>query len=565
MIKFACSSCDQRISVDDKHAGKRGKCPKCGQTLVIPGGSTAIEFPCASCGHRIKVPQRYAGKKGRCPKCRNTVVVPPPQGAPAAAPETATIACAMCGQAVAVPQGSGGDFVECPGCGSYIDPTSGDVTSPADDALETDTEEELYEETPETTRESMGIDRRVILILSAVAAIVVVGIVALIVVLKSSGPKPTERAVSQPDPPRVADARPEPQPAPPTPQPIQPEPTQVADTNLQRQPAPQLVKQPSTPTAASAVLLRFDPTPGTKRTMRVAAEFTTSAAGMQQQDVESFTFDLEATQAQADGLVPIAVVLVEIQVESKIAGKTAFEYDSNQPLDSTDQLAMMCAPFVGKRFTINVSPRAEIADAGLDELFRAVAADRLKAEDDATRERVGAMAEQAIQKVDQRFGSRENRLLAMKKQLEELSLLNRDKIHGVLSELAVALPGQALRQGDSWSQPIAVPQVDWRLKVAATYTLTAVEAGVCTIQARGQRRLEEDAFVQETGPMRLRHELGGSSQATLTVDRQTGWLLSKEQKTNLSGRVETSMTGKPDQDTSAPVSLKIATTVTTGE
>lgn len=101
--------------------------------------------------------------------------------------------------------------------------------------------------------------------------------------------------------------------------------------------------------------------------------------------------------------------------------------------------------------------------------------------------------------------------------------------------------------------------------MAATYSLTAVEAGVCTIQARGQRRLQEEPLVQETESMTVRHELGGTAQVTLAVDRQTGWLLSKEQKTNLSGRIVASQIGAEDQDMTMQVTLKSTTTVTTVE
>ncbi len=37
MIKFASSKCGRHISVDDKYAGKRGKCPNCKEVVVIPG------------------------------------------------------------------------------------------------------------------------------------------------------------------------------------------------------------------------------------------------------------------------------------------------------------------------------------------------------------------------------------------------------------------------------------------------------------------------------------------------------------------------------------------------
>lgn len=35
-----------------------------------------IKFYCKNCGQKIRVPQIHAGKKGKCPKCKNTIVVP---------------------------------------------------------------------------------------------------------------------------------------------------------------------------------------------------------------------------------------------------------------------------------------------------------------------------------------------------------------------------------------------------------------------------------------------------------------------------------------------------------
>jgi hypothetical protein len=35
-----------------------------------------IKFKCKNCGQRISVSEKYAGKKGKCPKCKNIVIVP---------------------------------------------------------------------------------------------------------------------------------------------------------------------------------------------------------------------------------------------------------------------------------------------------------------------------------------------------------------------------------------------------------------------------------------------------------------------------------------------------------
>ncbi|MHC4074379.1 MAG: hypothetical protein ACYTGS_20520, partial [Planctomycetota bacterium] len=76
MIRFCCTLCGEKISVQDQLSGKRIKCPKCGGISVVPDKSPHIKFHCKSCGQSIRVPQIHTGKKGRCPKCKQIVVVP---------------------------------------------------------------------------------------------------------------------------------------------------------------------------------------------------------------------------------------------------------------------------------------------------------------------------------------------------------------------------------------------------------------------------------------------------------------------------------------------------------
>lgn len=121
MISFNCSKCGQEINVADKHAGKKGKCPKCGNVVIVPEKSTVIEFHCESCGQKITVPEKYAGRQGSCPKCRKTVLVP--GGKPVGAEGTKTVhfRCAMCDEAIEAPENSRGKLIECPHCSSYVE------------------------------------------------------------------------------------------------------------------------------------------------------------------------------------------------------------------------------------------------------------------------------------------------------------------------------------------------------------------------------------------------------------------------------------------------------------
>ena len=86
MIRFYCEHCAHKISVQDKHAGKRCKCSKCGSVIVVPAESTVIDFLCENCDRKISVLKINAGKKAICPKCSNTFIIPTTQFPGSAAP-----------------------------------------------------------------------------------------------------------------------------------------------------------------------------------------------------------------------------------------------------------------------------------------------------------------------------------------------------------------------------------------------------------------------------------------------------------------------------------------------
>jgi len=105
MIRFACSNCNLLFGIDQKHSGKKYKCPKCGGVVIVPKRSTIIVFACDGCGHKIRVPESYDGKKGKCPKCKNPVIVCSPQDAPSEGAKTVTITHSTCEQITEVSEG----------------------------------------------------------------------------------------------------------------------------------------------------------------------------------------------------------------------------------------------------------------------------------------------------------------------------------------------------------------------------------------------------------------------------------------------------------------------------
>lgn len=52
---------------------KRGKI---GPLISKKGRISVIRFKCKNCGQKIRVPDLHAGRKGKCPKCKNLLLVP---------------------------------------------------------------------------------------------------------------------------------------------------------------------------------------------------------------------------------------------------------------------------------------------------------------------------------------------------------------------------------------------------------------------------------------------------------------------------------------------------------
>jgi len=507
MIKFACSKCSKTIRVDEKYAGKKGKCPKCGTAVVVPERSTIIEFHCDGCGAKIKVPDRHAGKKGKCPKCQGPIVVPELAAAPAA-PEAAPEPEAPPVEPELPPEPEAPDV--------RAEPEMPPAPDAFDEPLD---EEEPYEEPAPEPRPAAGLDRRLLIAIGGGAVVVVVVIVGAILFLRSGGSEP----VAPPRPPRrtaQTDPRPEPAPAE---QPRVEEPTAESPTT------------PATPVAADAVTLKFAPVPGEKQSRRV-----TTVADMVMREGEqefqatytqSFAVDLEAREAQADGTIPIRVTLAQLRIKTQIGAIALPEFDSADSQSVEHPEAGTYVPFVGKRFTIRVSGQGELVDSGLDELFLAVAVDRLEAEDDM----IGRFSERT-DKVDQRHGSRQERTRVLKKQLQEDSMFGGSLILDLIHHLVASLPTEPVLSGATWNGPLGV-HVGTRVEVPGAYTLADIGQDSYTIDAQGQRGAEEEPFVYQAGDTTVSNRLSGTVQMQMVLDRKTGWLLRKEQKTSMAGKV----------------------------
>ena len=93
-ITIHCSECARKLKVPAHAAGKRVKCPGCGNVITVaaeqapaasPAADEFLRFNCDQCGAKMKVRSSAAGRRVRCPKCSSAVTVPQPD-APADEP-----------------------------------------------------------------------------------------------------------------------------------------------------------------------------------------------------------------------------------------------------------------------------------------------------------------------------------------------------------------------------------------------------------------------------------------------------------------------------------------------
>lgn len=86
-IEFPCPKCSLPVRTPASVAGKKGKCPNCGEVVQIPAKTpeapdtkdkpaAKIQFRCPGCQKMLRTPADVAGKKIKCPSCNAVLSVP---------------------------------------------------------------------------------------------------------------------------------------------------------------------------------------------------------------------------------------------------------------------------------------------------------------------------------------------------------------------------------------------------------------------------------------------------------------------------------------------------------
>jgi DNA-directed RNA polymerase subunit RPC12/RpoP len=448
MIKFSCKKCGQKLNVEDKHSGKRVKCPKCGSVSVVPDNSDKIKFHCKNCGQGISVPQIHAGKKGKCPKCKNPVVIP------SLKKETSESA----------------------------------IHRPS---IPSETDEDQYEEESDVSEEGTGLDRRLILAVSGIAAVVVVGLIILIIVILPSGPKHIEESSMTPRQ-EVADTDLRPQPVTPDTQPTEP----IVEEYQKEEILPALQYK-----------LRFEK--GQSYYVRVISDSNSVQEVNGQQSVSEVTtgfgysFDVNEVDEKGNGWVDCTVDWIKLMRKAPMIDVT---YDSSEKTSRVPPLAQSVAMYLGESFSAKMTPQGQVEELrGLEKLHRNIEKKMPK----------GRTEQQILQNLDSK------------------ELANSIK-NMFLSPMAV-YPDKPVRIGDSWSRTGFLTGLESFILVSK-WTLQHRKAGIAIIQASASIKSQPDAVQRQE--VKVKYDMSGKQTGQIKIKESTGQIIFSKLNQDLSGQAQ---------------------------
>jgi len=516
MIEFGCKNCGQKLNVEDKHSGKRVKCPKCGSVGVVPDNSDKIKFHCDSCGQSISVPQIHAGKKGKCPKCKTSIIVPSPKREPA-------------GSAASGPS----------------------IPSGAD--------EDLYEDESDLPEEDEGLDRRLILVICGAAAVVVVGLIIFVAVVLPSGSKPVEEPdvsprqevanVDSPSNPVTSD-------------------TQPTGTSTQQPPKENVVpKEPAQSSAAANdnarnLDLKLRLKPGQKHNLQIVKETNSSQTIKGQQiDVNLITnmgLEFKVEQVDANSIAWLKVTYLTIHVIYKTAVGQQ-EYDSTKPDTAANNFGgSLFSAMIGQSFVAKVTPEGEIVELeGLAEMYLRMAEPIVKQQEEDIRRRAKGLKITSA--------PREKRIESKRKQLRMNTYAGEKAIREMLGNIIMPFPGGPVGIGDSWQAGTPLFSMigggDVGL-VDCTYTLRGSKQAAMLVDFSSKIELDNELLIPDGDPSKSpRVTLTGSCEGSLEIDPSSGWMLHRTVTMHCSREIKWAPTERNPQGTTRKLSTKSVTTV----
>jgi len=165
------------------------------------------------------------------------------------------------------------------------------------------------------------------------------------------------------------------------------------------------------------------------------------------------------------------------------------------------------AALVGQSYTVKMTPKGQILDVnGVEQLREAVLKKSL----------AGAEAPMGMNPVT--------------------PYIEKDSLKQMTESNMAIYPDKPVNVGDSWSRAVAF-KVGFTIAIQSKWTLQKEEAGVATIAAAATLRTDPNAPPMEANGMKVKSDLSGTGEGTLTVAEATGLITSSKEHQQLKGQI----------------------------
>ena len=306
--------------------------------------------------------------------------------------------------------------------------------------------------------------------------------------------------------------------------------------------------------------------PKQKYSLRIIEENKTSQKAMGQSidinQTKLTELEFKVEEVDANNIASIKVTYLKLKEKGASQGRQ-MEYDSTNPEISADNpLAPMYSAMIGQGFIMKVSPKGKILElTGVDEMYLKMAEKLADSEDEDLRKKYGDKAQRAIDKSNQRFGSRAKRIEALNEKIKKLPMFGQWRLMELLNNVVVPFAGKPIGIGDSW-QAGAMRMSMLPDEIEGTYTLKEKNQTFLTIDINSKIDINNVTVPGMGSPQgQTKVSLKGSYEGSLQIDQTSGWLNLKKTTLKIAGELKMAGNKQMPQGMTIPISTEFTITV----
>jgi len=256
-----------------------------------------------------------------------------------------------------------------------------------------------------------------------------------------------------------------------------------------------------------------------------------------EEEIVEVVFDVQKVNSQGDILMK--VTFGKLQTKKKSPTMT-IEFDSTKPdAGPYNRLTPIYSPLIGQSFEIKVASNGNILELqSMDDMLLKMAEKVIIAEDKK-------MDKKAIQRTNQKYGTRERRKEKTKKLIE--FLWHEEKIRTMMRAFIQILPSGPVKSGDSWEGGIDIEHLQG-YEINLKNTLKNYEKDKVIIDSVYKKNIDDKPIKDKSNTMIFtKIDYKGTAQ----IDKYSGWIIRKEVKVSFSAEYR-------HQGITAPISANIA-------